>query len=296
MGIDKLPKPSVCDDYCKGCRHYNESYGANCEYMRDTGMRRPCPAGTGCTEHTKRNLEGFRVYARKDTKRKIDDKRGRELFKEGKSDKEIAAEFGVAESSIIKWRYKNGLLRQRGGARSNSGRNKEEEAKDDMKKKYHDRSVEDALIEEEDARAAGPASTVGSAEREFLARSAEEQAAERAAERALQESPVEPPVDTRPQAGVQSATEQSEALGAEQIKAKPGGNIRMEPRAEAEQSGTTGWTVNDFSMAHRCIGVIEGIAEGIVVNVGAKERLLQAARTLCELMEKARIDTAQEIC
>ena len=57
-----------------------------------------------------------------------------------------------------------------------------------------------------------------------------------------------------------------------------------------------GWTVNDFSMAHRCIGVIEGIAEGIVVNVGAKERLLQAARTLCELMEKARIDTAQEIC
>ena len=268
-GIDKLPKPSVCDDYCKGCRHYNESYGANCEYMRDTGMRRPCPAGTGCTEHTKRNLDGFRVYARKDTKRKIDDKRGRELFKEGKSDKEIAAEFGVAESSVIKWRYKNGLLRQRGGARSNSGRNKEEEAKDDMQKKYHGRSVEDALIEEEDARAAGPASTVGSAEREFLARSAEEQAAERAAERALQESPVEPPVDTRPQAGVQRAT---------------------------EQSGTTGWTVNDFSMAHRCIGVIEGIAEGIVVNVGAKERLLQAARTLCELMEKARIDTAQEIC
>ena len=245
-GIDKLPKPSVCDDYCKGCRHYNESYGASCEYMRDTGMRRPCPAGTGCTEHTKRNLEGFRVYARKDTKRKIDDKRGRELFKEGKSDKEIAAEFGVAASSIIKWRCKNGLLRQRGGARSNSGRNKEE-----------------------DDRAAGPASTVGSAEREFLARSAEEQAAERAAERALQESPVEPPVDTRPQAGVQRAT---------------------------EQSGTTGWTVNDFSMAHRCIGVIEGIAEGIVVNVGAKERLLQAARTLCELMEKARIDTAQEIC
>lgn len=222
----------------------------------------------------------------------LDEIRAMELWNEGCDDVAMADSLGVPISRVKEWRYRMQLRRPRGGA----ARKKKTEAKDDMQKKYHGRSVEDALIEEEDARAAGPASTVGSAEREFLARSAEEQAAERAAERALQESPVEPPVDTRPQAGVQRATEQSEALGAEQIKAKPGGNIRMEPRAEAEQSGTTGWTVNDFSMAHRCIGVIEGIAEGIVVNVGAKERLLQAARTLCELMEKARIDTAQEIC
>ena len=65
---------------------------------------------------------------------------------------------------------------------------------------------------------------------------------------------------------------------------------------QAEQPEVkTGWTVDDFSMAHRCIGVIEGIAEGIVSNAGAKERLLQAARTLCELMEMARIDTSQEV-
>lgn len=78
-------------------------------------------------------------------------------------------------------------------------------------------------------------------------------------------------------------------------EARPGGKFRMELRQDEKPAAGTGWTVNDFSMVHRCIGVIEGIAEGIVVNVGAKERLLQAARTICELMEKTRIDTTQEV-
>ena len=131
-GIDKLPKPSACDDYCKGCRHYNESYGASCEYMRDTGMRRPCPAGTGCTEHTKRQartVEGFVPYVPKQKKKTgppkgtppgnklIDDAKGRELFEAGKTDAEIAAVFHCAEGTVRMWRKRMRLLRKRGGTR-----------------------------------------------------------------------------------------------------------------------------------------------------------------------------------
>lgn len=42
---------SVCDQHCKGCVYYYE-YGSGtkvCEYMFQTGFRRPCPAGKGCT-------------------------------------------------------------------------------------------------------------------------------------------------------------------------------------------------------------------------------------------------------
>ena len=185
---------------------------------------------------------------------KIDEARARALIAGGVSDKDIAKEFGVGVSTFQDWRRRAGIMRY--------SKHKKNEEKD--MKKHHERSVEDDVIEAEDERAADPAFAAGSAEREFLSRSAE---------RALQESPVEPPAAVKP---------------------RPAGYIRMEPRAEAAGEGT-GWTVNDFSMAHRCIGVIEGIAEGIVSNVAAKEKLQLAARTLCELMEKARIDTSQEV-
>lgn len=44
---------SVCDQHCKGCVYfyeYGETSGLKvCEYMFQTGNRRPCPAGKGCT-------------------------------------------------------------------------------------------------------------------------------------------------------------------------------------------------------------------------------------------------------
>lgn len=44
---------SVCDQHCKGCVYFYE-YGETsslkvCEYMFQTGNRRPCHAGKGCT-------------------------------------------------------------------------------------------------------------------------------------------------------------------------------------------------------------------------------------------------------
>lgn len=36
---------------CAGCLHFYGAYAANrcCNYILDTGKRRPCPAGDGCT-------------------------------------------------------------------------------------------------------------------------------------------------------------------------------------------------------------------------------------------------------
>lgn len=46
---------SQCDTYCSGCVYakclgsgWNKT--AYCSYLFETGKRRPCPAGSGCTE------------------------------------------------------------------------------------------------------------------------------------------------------------------------------------------------------------------------------------------------------
>lgn len=44
-------KKGLCDSFCKGCVY--EVYATHeqkmCNYYIATGIRRPCPAGTGCT-------------------------------------------------------------------------------------------------------------------------------------------------------------------------------------------------------------------------------------------------------
>lgn len=42
----------VCDQYCKDCVYSNLATGEDillCAYYLKTNIRRPCPAGTGCT-------------------------------------------------------------------------------------------------------------------------------------------------------------------------------------------------------------------------------------------------------
>ena len=43
--------PKSEKDYCEGCIFYDGVYDSNkcCNYFLDTGMRRPCPPGKGCT-------------------------------------------------------------------------------------------------------------------------------------------------------------------------------------------------------------------------------------------------------
>lgn len=42
---------NVCDRFCTGCVFLGHANGKMnlCEYFLQTGVRRPCPAGTGCT-------------------------------------------------------------------------------------------------------------------------------------------------------------------------------------------------------------------------------------------------------
>jgi len=42
---------ALCTRRCRSCIHgFDFGEGAGCEYILNTTHRRPCPAGTGCTE------------------------------------------------------------------------------------------------------------------------------------------------------------------------------------------------------------------------------------------------------
>lgn len=50
---DLYPEIGLCDKHCKKCIHscYLNGSMYSCDYILNTGHRRPCPAGKGCTEY-----------------------------------------------------------------------------------------------------------------------------------------------------------------------------------------------------------------------------------------------------
>lgn len=45
-------RKGICNSFCKGCVYNQYASGVEstlCTYYLETGIRRPCPAGTGCT-------------------------------------------------------------------------------------------------------------------------------------------------------------------------------------------------------------------------------------------------------
>lgn len=55
----------VCDKFCKGCMYSSYAcgeYSRLCTYYLRTGIRRPCPAGTGCTVKTLGKAKGAWRY------------------------------------------------------------------------------------------------------------------------------------------------------------------------------------------------------------------------------------------
>ena len=46
--------------YCRGCDHLTAGTYKTCDYIVDTGHRRPCRAGDGCTCHTKKKKHELR--------------------------------------------------------------------------------------------------------------------------------------------------------------------------------------------------------------------------------------------
>ena len=106
--------------YCKGCDHLKPTgSGKTCDYMLDTGRRRPCPAGEGCTEHTKRQPdkkkrkasipEALLLGADRKVYGKLDEARAKELYDRGLGDQRIANALNVAKSTVASWRKRNGL-------------------------------------------------------------------------------------------------------------------------------------------------------------------------------------------
>lgn len=95
-------------DPCAGCIYRGITGGEwTCDYLLITGHRRPGPFGAGCMVKTTENgvPEAMRTT-------KWDQKRAMALFKEGKSDAEIAETVGTTQSAVYNWRIKNRLLRQ----------------------------------------------------------------------------------------------------------------------------------------------------------------------------------------
>lgn len=120
-GIEKLQTPKSCDSWCHGCGHYRGAADCKiCEYQLDVGHRRPCPAGKGCTEHTKfastpkkelhtKGAKPLTVKKNGPHGKKIDDQKAMALYRAGKVDKDIAGAFGVTEAAAYSWRKKRNL-------------------------------------------------------------------------------------------------------------------------------------------------------------------------------------------
>lgn len=52
----------VCDKSCEGCVYLSQINGTvhYCSFFLDTEIRRPCPAGKGCTVKNKKNVQSMR--------------------------------------------------------------------------------------------------------------------------------------------------------------------------------------------------------------------------------------------
>ena len=81
---------------CKGCIYFTAA--RCCDYIGIAGHRRPCPPGPECT-----------VKTTGDRRRKVDYAAVEKLYKQKKTDKEIAAGAGCGVSSVARWRSMNGL-------------------------------------------------------------------------------------------------------------------------------------------------------------------------------------------
>lgn len=121
-------------EYCKGCGHLQMCSGELvCAYILDTGRKRPCEGGAGCSEHTKlKPKETMAEIAEKRRKKaeppqprakreaRFNKDKAREMYLAGASDAEIAEAFGVATITVRRWRYEHRMLR-----RPNNGKKKE---------------------------------------------------------------------------------------------------------------------------------------------------------------------------
>lgn len=100
----------ACDKYCFDCIYYG-IYLSNCDFYLETGDRRGCEAGKGCTRKVSNGIQKEKKkIVLSDEKKPI--KNGKyevrmQLYQKGLSDKDIAAILGVHTETIANWRRVN---------------------------------------------------------------------------------------------------------------------------------------------------------------------------------------------
>lgn len=85
--------PAQCP---KGCRYLGKAGGLPCcNYYLTTGIRRPCPAGPKCTVYERKSKMSHKVWSKEQAEA---------LYRDGKTDKEIAAAVGISAVTVGAWR------------------------------------------------------------------------------------------------------------------------------------------------------------------------------------------------
>ena len=100
---------------CRGCGYAELAGGWYvCCYFLDTGKRRPCPGGKGCTvrkteaSSRRKRVMTEQAMAQMRIKKARDEER-MALYRQGLSDRAIAQKLGLTSSTIRIWRVDQGL-------------------------------------------------------------------------------------------------------------------------------------------------------------------------------------------
>ena len=87
------------DTFCKGCIYHAKST-RSCDYFIIENRLRGCPGGDGCrARRTKKDV-------RKAMQPKWDTALGKQMWEEGKTDRQIADHFGIAPNTVLYQRQK----------------------------------------------------------------------------------------------------------------------------------------------------------------------------------------------
>lgn len=90
----------TCDAYCQGCYYFGPAH-QTCDYWEKADELRGCPPGNGCTRRITK-----KEYMKMAAPSKWDKAIGHEMWKDGKSDKEIGEALGVTAQAVSLHRKK----------------------------------------------------------------------------------------------------------------------------------------------------------------------------------------------
>ena len=90
----------ICDAYCQGCYYFGAAH-QTCDYWEKADELRGCPPGKGCTKRITK-----KEYMKMATQKSWNKATGFEMWKAGKTDKEIGDALGVTAATVSYYRKK----------------------------------------------------------------------------------------------------------------------------------------------------------------------------------------------